>query len=92
MRLRRIGKKGKPYYRVVVSDQRAPRDGAFIEELGSYDPHADPPVALLNEERVRYWLSTGAQPSEPVARILARAGVTATAGAAAGLAQPAGAE
>lgn len=86
IRLRRAGKKGKAHYRLVVADQRAPRDGAFLESLGSYDPHQDPPLALLDAERARDWLAKGAQPSDAAARILARAGVTA--GAAAAVATP----
>lgn len=86
IRLRRAGKKGKAHYRLVVADQRAPRDGAFLESLGSYDPHQDPPLALLDAERARDWLAKGAQPSDAAARILARAGVTA--GAAATVAAP----
>lgn len=75
IRLRRIGKRRHPYYRVVVADQRAKRDGRFVEMLGSYDPHADPPLAKLDEERAREWLSKGAQPSEAAAKILRRAGI-----------------
>lgn len=75
IRLRRIGKKGRPHYRVIVADNFAPRDGAFIENLGSYDPHATPPTADLNEERAREWLSKGAQPSEAAEKILRRAGL-----------------
>lgn len=86
IRLRRAGKKGKAHYRLVVADQRAPRDGAFLESLGSYDPHQDPPLALLDAERARDWLAKGAQPSDAAARILARAGVTA--GAAPAVATP----
>lgn len=77
IRLRRAGKKGKAHYRLVVADQRAPRDGAFLESLGSYDPHQDPPLASLDVERARGWLAKGAQPSDAAAKILARAGVTA---------------
>ena len=79
IRLRRMGKKGKAHYRLVVADQRAPRDGAFLESLGSYDPHRDPPLASLDAERARGWLAKGAQPSDAAAKILARAGVTAAA-------------
>ena len=75
IRLRRVGKKGQAYYRVVVADQRAPRDGAFLETLGAYNPHLDPPVADLNEARAREWLDKGAQPSEAVEKILRRVGV-----------------
>jgi small subunit ribosomal protein S16 len=82
IRLRRVGKKGQPYYRVVVAEQHAKRDGAFIESLGSYDPHASPPAAHLNEERAREWISKGAQPSESAEKILRRAGILAPVAAA----------
>jgi small subunit ribosomal protein S16 len=75
IRLRRIGKKKRPTYRVVVADQRAPRDGAFLETLGAYDPHTNPPSIKLNEERARDWMGKGAQPSEAAEKILRRAGV-----------------
>lgn len=75
IRLRRVGKRGHAYYRVVVADQRAPRDGAFIESLGAYDPHTEPPTSNLDAERAREWLSKGAQPSEAAEKILRRAGV-----------------
>ena len=70
IRLRRTGKKKQPQYRVVVADQRAPRDGAFVEILGHYNPRTTPRTLVLKEERVRYWLSQGAQPSETVHRLL----------------------
>ena len=60
---------------MVVADQRAPRDGAFIESLGAYDPHATPPASNLNADRAREWLSKGAQPSEAAEKILKRAGI-----------------
>jgi len=75
IRLRRVGKKGQAYYRVVVADQRFPRDGRFLESLGAYNPHMDPPTADLNEERAREWLSKGAQPSEAAEKILRQAGI-----------------
>jgi len=75
IRLRRVGKKRAPYYRVVVANQQAKRDGAFLETLGSYDPHANPPSVQLDAERAREWLSKGAQPSEAVEKILRRTGV-----------------
>ena len=70
IRLRRTGKKKQPSYRVVVADQRAPRDGAFVEVLGHYNPRTSPRTLVLEEDRVRYWLSQGAQPSETVHRLL----------------------
>ena len=75
IRLRRVGKKGQAYYRVVVADQRFPRDGRFLESLGAYDPHASPPASDLNAERARHWLSKGAQPSEAAEKVLRRAGI-----------------
>lgn len=75
IRLRRTGKKGYPLYRVVVANQPDRRDGRFIETLGSYDPHQDPPRVQIDIERTKEWLSKGAQPSEAAEKILARAGV-----------------
>ncbi len=75
IRLRRVGKKGQAYYRVVVADQRAPRDGRFLESLGAYDPHATPPSSDLDADRARHWLSQGAQPSEAAEKVLRRAGI-----------------
>lgn len=83
IRLRRVGKKRQPYYRVVVAEKEAKRDGAFLETLGSYDPHADPPSVQLDEAKTREWLVKGAQPSEAVEKLLRRAGITAAAPAAA---------
>jgi len=81
IRLRRVGKKRQPYYRVVVSEKEAKRDGAFLETLGSYDPHADPPSIQLDEAKTREWLTKGARPSEAVEKILRRAGFTVVAAA-----------
>jgi len=78
IRLRRVGKTKRPYYRVVVAESQAKRDGAFLETLGSYDPHTTPPSAKLNEERAREWLAKGAQPSEAAEKILRRAGIITT--------------
>ena len=69
IRLRRVGKKKQPSYRIVVADSRSPRDGAFVERIGHYDPLIDPPAVTLDKERARRWLSKGAQPSEAVQRI-----------------------
>ena len=69
IRLRRVGKKGKPSYRIVVADSRAPRDGAYVDWIGHYDPMIDPPKVTLNEDKAVDWLKKGAQPSEPVERI-----------------------
>ena len=70
MRLTRVGSKKNPIYRVVVADSRAPRDGKFIEIVGRYNPQTDPSTIELDEEKVRDWISKGAQPSGTVARLL----------------------
>ena len=75
IRLRRVGKKGKPSYRIVVADANAPRDGAYVEWIGNYDPMADPPAITLKKDRAVKWLSQGAQPSDAVRRILDRDGI-----------------
>ncbi len=69
IRLKRVGKKGKPSYRIVVADSRAPRDGAYVEWIGQYDPMMDPPAVTLKEDRAIAWLKQGAQPSDAVKRI-----------------------
>ena len=80
IRLKRIGKKRHPYYRVVVADKLSKRDGGFIAELGSYDPHADPPVAIIDGDKAREWIAKGAQPSEAAEKILKRMGIIGVAG------------
>jgi len=75
IRLSRVGRKKKPSYRVVVADSRAPRDGAFIEIIGHYDPLVDPPAVTIDEEKALKWLRQGAQPTEAVARMLDKLGV-----------------
>ena len=70
MRLTRVGSKKNPIYRVVVADSRSPRDGKFLEILGRYNPQTEPSTIELDEEKVRDWLSKGAQPSGAVARLL----------------------
>jgi small subunit ribosomal protein S16 len=75
IRLRRIGAKKKPMYRVVIADSRAPREGRFIETVGRYNPLVDPPAITVNEERVQQWLRWGAQPTETVRSLLARVGI-----------------
>ena len=75
MRLKRMGKKRNPIYRIVVADSRAPRDGRFIEEIGTYDPNRDPSVFDFNEEAAKKWLSNGAQPTETVGKLLKIAGI-----------------
>jgi small subunit ribosomal protein S16 len=74
IRLRRVGAKKQPSYRVVVADSRSPRDGRFIERLGWYNPRTDPPSFEIQEDRALYWLSVGAQPSDAVARLLKKMG------------------
>ena len=75
IRLRRIGKKKQPTYRVVVSDSRSPRDGRFIEAIGRYAPRSEPSVVEIDREKAQDWLRKGAQPTEAVANLLAIAGV-----------------
>jgi small subunit ribosomal protein S16 len=70
-----MGAKKRPFYRVIVADARAPRDGRFIDTLGTYNPLTDPAEAKLNADKVRLWLSRGAQPSDPVRHLLAREGL-----------------
>ncbi|MBO5543515.1 MAG: 30S ribosomal protein S16 [Oscillospiraceae bacterium] len=66
IRLRRMGAKKAPYYRIVVADSRAPRDGRFIEEVGTYNPAADADKLKVDMERIKYWISNGAQPTDTV--------------------------
>ncbi len=75
IRLRRMGKKKQPTYRIVVADARSPRDGKFIEIIGNYAPTRQPKVLNIDGERARYWLSVGAQPSDTVRYLLGKAGV-----------------
>ncbi len=75
IRLRRVGAKKKPQYRLVVADARSPRDGAFIEVIGYYNPLTDPETVVIAEEKARYWLERGAQPTDTAARLLAKVGL-----------------
>lgn len=75
LRLRRMGAKKRPSYRIVAADSRSPRDGAFIESVGFYDPITDPATISVNMERARHWLAVGAQPTETVRALLQKAGV-----------------
>lgn len=75
IRLRRIGAKRKPMYRIVIADSHAPRDGRFIETVGHYNPLVNPAEIAVNAERVHEWLRWGAQPTETVRSLLARIGV-----------------
>jgi len=70
IRLARVGKKGRPSYRIVVADITAPRDGSYLEWIGNYDPMQNPPAVTLKTERAAHWLSMGAIPSDAVARIM----------------------
>ena len=75
IRLRRMGQKKAPYYRIVVADARSPRDGRFIEEIGTYDPNQEPSAYSVDEEAAKRWLATGAQPTEVVGKIFKLAGI-----------------
>lgn len=75
IRLKRIGAKKNPFYRVVVADSRSPRDGKFIEEIGTYDPMAEPAVVKIDADKASTWLKNGAQPTETVKSLLVKSGV-----------------
>ena len=75
IRLRRMGAKKAPFYRVVVADSRSPRDGRFIEELGIYDPTVEPTLFRVDQDKVKQWISNGAQPTETVRVLLKKNGV-----------------
>ncbi len=75
IRLRRVGAKSKPSYRLVVADSRAPRDGAFINIIGHYNPLTDPETVVIDEEKALHWLRQGAQPTATAARLLTKAGI-----------------
>ena len=74
LRLRRVGARHQPSYRVVVADQRAARDGAFVDQIGHYNPRTDPPTIQIDEEKALKWIRLGAQPSDAVAQMLKRLG------------------
>lgn len=76
IRLRRMGSKKAPFYRIVVADSKAPRDGKFIEEIGYYNPLTEPVEVKINEEKANTWLSNGAQPTDVVKRLFTNAGLT----------------
>ena len=76
IRLRRMGQKKAPFYRIVVADSKSPRDGRFIEEIGTYNPNTDPSTFNVNEEAAKRWLANGAQPTDTVARIFKATGIT----------------
>jgi small subunit ribosomal protein S16 len=73
LRLSRRGTKKSPFFHLVVADQRSPRDGDFIEQVGTYDPRVSPPVVHLRDERIQHWISRGAQPTDAVADLLRHA-------------------
>jgi small subunit ribosomal protein S16 len=73
IRLRRVGRKKQPSYRIVVADSRAPRDGAFVEWIGTYDPMVDPPAFKIDVEKATDWIKKGAQPTEAVQRLIDKA-------------------
>lgn len=75
IRLKRMGQKKAPFYRVVVADSRAPRDGRFIEEIGTYNPVAQPAIVEINEEKALQWLTTGAQPTDTVRSLFRKQGL-----------------
>jgi len=75
IRLRRVGAKNRPSYRIVVADSRSPRDGAFINVVGHYDPLTEPATVVIDEEKTLHWLGQGAQPTATVVRLLSQAGI-----------------
>lgn len=75
IRLKRIGAKKKPFYRIVIADSRFPRDGRFIEEIGYYNPTTKPTTFQVDEEKVQHWLSRGARPSDTVRALFDKAGL-----------------
>ena len=75
IRLKRIGAKKQPYYRVIVADSRSPRNGRFIEEIGYYDPSTDPATVKIDAEAAKKWLATGTMPTDTVRALLKKSGV-----------------
>lgn len=75
IRLKRMGQKKAPFYRIIVADSRSPRDGRFIEEIGTFDPNTDPSTYKVDEELAKKWLANGAQPTEVVSSIFKKAGI-----------------
>jgi small subunit ribosomal protein S16 len=75
IRLRKMGLRHQPYYRIVVADRESPRDGRFLEVVGTYNPRTEPSTILVKEERIFHWLSKGAQPSDSVARLFTQIGL-----------------
>ncbi len=81
LRLKRMGAKKRPSYRIIATESSSPRDGRYIEQVGFYDPLTEPSTITLNEERVKYWLSVGAQPSDTVRGLLRKQGLVPDRGA-----------
>ena len=77
IRLRRVGAKKQPSYRIIVADSESPRDGRYIENIGHFNPRTEPETVVVEEDRALYWLSVGAQPSDAVRRLLVKTGVMA---------------
>ena len=75
IRLKRLGQKKAPFYRIVVADERSPRDGRNIDELGTYDPNQEPAVVKVDEEAAKKWIANGAKPTDTVARLFKEAGI-----------------
>lgn len=75
MRLRRMGQKKAPFYRIIVADSRSPRDGKFIDEIGTYDPNTDPSTINVDAEAAKKWIANGAKPTDVVAKIFKVAGI-----------------
>lgn len=76
IRLKRMGAKKSPFYRIIVADSRSPRDGRFIEEIGTYDPNVEPSAVRINEELAKKWLDNGAQPTDTVSKLFKNAGIS----------------
>ena len=76
IRLKRMGQKKAPFYRIIVADSRAPRDGKFIEEIGTYDPTREPSAIKIDEEAAKKWLANGAQPTEIVGKLFKQANIS----------------
>ena len=75
IRLKRLGQKKAPFYRIVVADERSPRNGRNIDEIGTYDPNQEPAVVKVDEEAAKKWIANGAKPTDTVARLFIEAGI-----------------
>ena len=75
IRLKRLGQKKAPFYRIVVADERSPRNGRNIDEIGTYDPNQEPAVVKVDEEAAKKWIANGAKPTDTVARLFKEAGI-----------------